>query len=434
MSSGLRDRTGGGARATQNPVRRADLHEESRSASRPPSRTRGRKTCPAASRARRCTSGRPASPAWRACAAWRRWRSCSPTSGSTPGSRSAAPPGPRSRGSTSAWRCSSCSPASCSPRPSPAPRSARRPWPSLARYVARRASRLLPAYWLVLVAVLVVLRPEAVRTPVDVLVQVGLLQTYDDYRLLLRPRAGLEPRYGGRVLRGAAADRAAAAQGRHRPAAALAARRARRVRRGVLRPRARRAAAGPAARAAVAARAPAVVLARRRPGRPHHPRRPGEPGRPGADRPGQQPGHLLGRSGRGLLAGLHAADRPARADAAHGERGGVPRAAVRPGGAAAARPRRGRPAGPGPSAGGAEEPAGGAARPRVVRAVPLARARAREGRGRPGPARTSTAATCSCWPRSSRSPSSLATASWLLVEKPLLLAVDRRLARGAQQG
>lgn len=58
------------------------------------------------------------------------------------------------------------------------------PRPSLARYVARRASRLLPAYWLVLVAVLVVLRPEAVRTPVDVLVQVGLLQTYDDYRLL----------------------------------------------------------------------------------------------------------------------------------------------------------------------------------------------------------------------------------------------------------
>lgn len=58
------------------------------------------------------------------------------------------------------------------------------PRPSLRRYAARRASRLLPAYWVVLTTVLLVLRPGDVDGPGDLLWQYALGQTYDHYRLL----------------------------------------------------------------------------------------------------------------------------------------------------------------------------------------------------------------------------------------------------------
>lgn len=56
--------------------------------------------------------------------------------------------------------------------------------PALRRYAARRAVRILPAYWLMLATSLVVLRPEGVRDAGDVVAQASLTQTYDDYRVL----------------------------------------------------------------------------------------------------------------------------------------------------------------------------------------------------------------------------------------------------------
>ncbi|MCW2665439.1 MAG: acyltransferase [Frankiales bacterium] len=56
--------------------------------------------------------------------------------------------------------------------------------PSLRRYAARRAARLLPAYWIVVTAVLLVLRPDGIHSAGDLLWQYGLGQTYDHYRLL----------------------------------------------------------------------------------------------------------------------------------------------------------------------------------------------------------------------------------------------------------
>lgn len=56
--------------------------------------------------------------------------------------------------------------------------------PDLARYAARRAVRVLPAYWLMLTAVLLVLRPEEVRTLADAGWQYLLAQTYGEYRLI----------------------------------------------------------------------------------------------------------------------------------------------------------------------------------------------------------------------------------------------------------
>ena len=56
--------------------------------------------------------------------------------------------------------------------------------PGLLRYAARRAVRILPAYWLMLATALLVLRPEGVRDAGDVLVQASLTQTYDDFRSL----------------------------------------------------------------------------------------------------------------------------------------------------------------------------------------------------------------------------------------------------------
>lgn len=56
--------------------------------------------------------------------------------------------------------------------------------PDLRRYAARRAVRVLPAYWLMLTVTLMVLQPREVRGPGDLVWQYGLLQPYDDYRAL----------------------------------------------------------------------------------------------------------------------------------------------------------------------------------------------------------------------------------------------------------
>ena len=56
--------------------------------------------------------------------------------------------------------------------------------PDLRRYAVRRVVRLLPAYWLMLTATLLLLRPDGMRGPGDLVWQYGLLQTYGQYRLL----------------------------------------------------------------------------------------------------------------------------------------------------------------------------------------------------------------------------------------------------------
>ncbi len=56
--------------------------------------------------------------------------------------------------------------------------------PALARYALRRAVRVLPAYWLMLTVVLLVLRPEQVRTVGEAAWQYLLAQTYGEYRLV----------------------------------------------------------------------------------------------------------------------------------------------------------------------------------------------------------------------------------------------------------
>jgi peptidoglycan/LPS O-acetylase OafA/YrhL len=58
------------------------------------------------------------------------------------------------------------------------------PRPGLRRYAARRAVRVLPAYWLALTAALLLLRPVELRSAVDVVWQYALAQTYGQYRLL----------------------------------------------------------------------------------------------------------------------------------------------------------------------------------------------------------------------------------------------------------
>lgn len=56
--------------------------------------------------------------------------------------------------------------------------------PGLARYAARRAVRVLPAYWLMLTVGMLVLQPEEVRTAGDAAWQYLLGQTYGEYRLI----------------------------------------------------------------------------------------------------------------------------------------------------------------------------------------------------------------------------------------------------------
>lgn len=56
--------------------------------------------------------------------------------------------------------------------------------PALLRYAARRAVRILPAYWLMITAAFLLLRPEGMRDAGGVIAQYALTQTYEDYRLL----------------------------------------------------------------------------------------------------------------------------------------------------------------------------------------------------------------------------------------------------------
>ena len=56
--------------------------------------------------------------------------------------------------------------------------------PDLRRYAARRAVRVLPAYWLMLTVTLLVLQPREIRGPGDLAWQYALLQPYDDYRVI----------------------------------------------------------------------------------------------------------------------------------------------------------------------------------------------------------------------------------------------------------